>query len=149
MTFESIRNVVDQYLHLCSNGCSLPGDQNPMNWKHGGSITDHNGIKYEISPTRERPPPPERPQGRCKTASSVLHYKWSVEGGGFFQGDAKASIEKQMRGCGAVTAFKFEYFSAPRDDGTEWRASGTLPWTISDHCVAKAVKSAGGFSSRC
>lgn len=53
------------------------------------------------------------------------------------------------RRCESSTAFKFEYFSAPQDDSTEVRASGNLPWTISDHCVAKAVKSAGGFSSRC
>jgi hypothetical protein len=120
-----------------------------MNWKHGGSITDNNSIKYTITPTQPRPPPPSSPQGHCEAHYWPSHWAWQVSGGGFSQGDTRAAIESNMRGCGAVTAFKFEYYDKPQADGTEWWSSGTLPIFMSDHCVAKAVRSAGGFESWC
>jgi hypothetical protein len=72
-----------------------------------------------------------------------------VWGGGFESSNHGKELERQIRGCGAVTAWKFNYFDAPDADGTEWHASGTLPITISSHCLAKAVKNAGGFDSKC
>jgi hypothetical protein len=120
-----------------------------MNWKHGGSISDKNGVKYTITPTQTRPPPPSLANGRCKAKYRVWGYSWEVWGGGFESSNHGEELKRQIRGCGAVTAWKFNYFDVPDADGTEWHASGTLPITISSHCLAKAVKNAGGFESNC
>ena len=122
-----------------------------MNWKHGGTISDNNDIKYTIRPVKTRPPPPKGPVGHCDAKNRVLFYSWNVWGGGFASSDygqSKGALKDQISGCGAVTRWKFEYVS-PGEDGVEWHASGTLPITISNHCLAKAVKSAGGFESNC
>lgn len=134
---------------LVSNGCSLPGTDNVMNWKHGGSISDNNGIKYSITPTQSRPPAPEHPYGQCNVQGHLWGYSWDLWGAGFANSDFGAELLRQVRGCGAVTAWKFEYFDEPAPDGTEWHAQGTLPLFISDHCLGKAIKSAGGFTSKC
>lgn len=134
---------------LClSNGCSLPGDDNPMNWKHGGSITDNNGITYTIAPTESRLAPPNSPQGRCDAKRHIWGYTWNVYGRGFADSDWGRRLLSEIRGCGAVTAWKFKY-GGDLPANTEWHASGTLPLTISNHCLAKAVRSAGGYSSNC
>jgi hypothetical protein len=121
-----------------------------MNWKHGGSMSDKNDIKYTIEPTQTRSPPPSSPQGTCKAKAQVLfHYTWEVSGGGWKDGDTKAALRKKMGECGLMTKWKFDYYDEPQSDGTEWHASGTLPWAIADHCVAWAVEAAGGFPSKC
>ncbi|KAF2814446.1 uncharacterized protein BDZ99DRAFT_237679 [Mytilinidion resinicola] len=72
---------------LNSDGCSLPGDNNVMNWKHGGSMSDNNGVKYTIIPTQNRPPPPISPQGECYAVPHWWGYRWHFYGGGFADSD--------------------------------------------------------------
>ena len=123
-----------------------------MNWKHGGSMSDNNGIKYTIAPTQTRPSPPSSPQGHCNADYHWWGYSWDVWGGGFANSDygqASGGVRGQIKGCGAVTAWKFDYLSSSPGDGVEWYASGTLPLLISSHCLAKVIKSAGGFQSNC
>src|ERR1700753_3865238 len=93
-----------------SNGCSLPGDNNKMNWKHGGTMSDNNGVKYTITPTQSRPPPPSSPQGECNAVYHWWGYSWDVWGGGFANSDhgaSKGGLEDNIKGCGAVTAWTF------------------------------------------
>ncbi|KAF2166025.1 hypothetical protein M409DRAFT_23753 [Zasmidium cellare ATCC 36951] len=137
------------YLSVLNNGCSLPGTNNAMNWKHGGSMSDNNGIRYSIVPTRDRTPAPSIPYGQCSSIGHIWGYSWELRGVGFAGSDFGAELQRQIRGCGVVTGWKFEYFDAPASDGTEWHAQGTLPLFISDHCFGKAIKSAGGFPSKC
>lgn len=115
-------------------------------------MSDNNDIKYTITPTRNRPPPPSSPQGVCNADSHWWGYSWDVWGGGFANSDFGGSSEgllKQIRGCGVVTGWTFTYYDTPQADGIEWHASGTLPLLISSHCLARAVESAGGFHSNC
>jgi len=121
-----------------------------MNWKHGGSISDNNGIRYIIAPTQDRPPPPDSPRGQCNAAAHMWGYSWDVWGGGFANSDygqSSGGLSAQISGCGLVTSWHFEYYDPPMPDGVEWYASGTLPLWISDHCLAKAVRSAGGYET--
>ena len=123
-----------------------------MNWKHGGTISDNNGVKYTISPTRDRPSAPSSPLGGCRAVWHWWGYSWDVWGGGFAnsdRGQAKGGLLAQIRGCGAVTGSTFDYYDTAQENGIEWHASGTLPLFISDHCLARAVRSAGGFESNC
>lgn len=136
------------YMGVLNNDCSIGGDANPMNWKHGGAMSDNNGVKYTITPTQERPPPPSSPQGFCQAQRTWWGYNWDVYGGGFESSDHGTELSRQISGCGAVTQFKFDYFTTP-DGNKEWHASGTLPLFISDHCLGAAVASSGGYSMNC
>jgi hypothetical protein len=47
---------------LHSKGCNISQDgSNPMDRKHGGVASDSDPIKYTVSLTQERPPPPSNP----------------------------------------------------------------------------------------
>ncbi|CAD0112709.1 unnamed protein product [Aureobasidium uvarum] len=118
-----------------------------MNWKHGGSISDNNNISYKISPTQSRPPPPAVPLGTCKAPIKPFrpYYSVTISGGGFSNSDNGAALNREFQNCGATTAWRFNYFDAPAEDGTEWEAYGQLPLFISSHCVRRAIRRVGGF----
>lgn len=136
----------EYYMGVLNNDCSIGGPANPMNLKHGGTMSDNNGVKYTITPTRTRPPPPSKPQGECSVTWFIFGYAWSVSGGGFASSDYGAELLKQMQGCGVVANWGFDYDQKGR---YEWTAHGTLPLLISSHCVGAAIASAGGFQSDC
>lgn len=48
------------------DGCDVPsGDSNPLDWKHGGQMSDNNEVTYAINPTTLRPLAPDSPQAKC------------------------------------------------------------------------------------
>ena len=55
---------------------------------------------------------------------------------------------KELRGCGALTNWNFEYYDKPASDGTEWHAWGRLP-IGTRRCVSRAIKSSGGLDAGC
>ena len=122
-----------------------------MNWKHGGSITDANGIKYTIEPTRTRPPPPEAPFGTCKAVHEFWMPYWqiTVTGAGSLHTDKGQALHQEFSNCGLSKWWTFEYYDEPAEDGTEWEAYGTLPLLfIPPHCAARAVERAAGFRNK-
>lgn len=133
-----------------SNNCSPEGDDNPMNWKHGGSIADHNGVTYTVEPTRTRPPPPDAPFGECHSPHKFArpYYSVTVTGAGSLFTDWGRPLLKELRECGWTTAWTFEYFDEPAEDGTEWQAYGQIPLLIPPHCARTAVGKAAGFVNK-
>lgn len=126
----------------------MPGDQNKVNWKHGGSLADKNGIKYTIEPRQKRPPPPDAPFGHCKAPFRVLFYAVIVTGAGHLSSDWCKGLHKEFKNCGATMAWSFKYYDEPAEDGAEWEAYGQLPALISGHCARRAVDRAAGFSNK-
>ena len=150
--FQIFQDECNYYLGVVTNGCNVPnGDSNPMNWKHGGSISDHNNVTYTVKPNANRPSAPSAPLGNCKSWYKFLWATFDVYGAGFANSDygqASGGLLDQIRGCGAVTGWNFEYNTSPSSDGTEWHAWGKLP-IGTRRCVGRAVKSAGGFTGGC
>lgn len=128
-----------------SHQCNEQSEANPMNWKHGGSMKDHNGIRYTITPESTRPPPPKKPVGYRIFIYHLWGYEWYVQGGGFASSDYGERLLKEVKGCGAVTGWQFSYKEDDPIGDTEWWAAGTLPLFIRSGCFERAIKSAGGF----
>lgn len=152
LKFEVFEEECNFYLNNIMNGCDAPqGASNPMNWKHGGHISDHNQVTYTISPQANRPPPPDKPVGICWGWYKPYGTQWYVYGGGFASsqwGQEDGGLLAQIHGCSAVTSWKFDYYAQPAADGTEWSASGTLTLGMRG-CLGRAVASAGGYSGSC
>ena len=148
--FEVFEDECNYYLKTVMNSCDIPSPaSNPLNWKHGGSIADHNNVLYTISPIPDRAPAPDKPVGNCWSWWKGIFASFDVYGGGFASGDfGQSSVLTQLRGCGALTNWGFEYYQTAAADGTEWHAWGRLP-IGTRACVGRAVESAGGYSGWC
>ena len=150
--YQVFQDECSYYLSVVMNGCDAPnGKSNPMNWKHGGSISDYNKITYSVTPNENRPSAPSAPLGSCTSWYKVFYATFDVYGAGFANSDygqAPGGLLDQLRGCGVVTGWTFEYNTSPSSDGTEWHAYGSLPIGTRG-CVGSAVTSAGGFTGGC
>ncbi|KAF4984916.1 hypothetical protein FDECE_16982 [Fusarium decemcellulare] len=128
-----------------------------MNWKSGGSYVRNDGAyTYEVNPTRKnRPwPPPEDPVGTCKGWYHVLWSSYEIEGGGFSTWDhGQQTMRPSMDGCYGLgtTAWDFEYYDEPTEDGYEWKLKFKTPIWVRSRCFKnnKVVKAAGGWTDGC
>ena len=152
LNFQIFSDECNYYMSTIMNGCDVPSaGSNPLNWKHGGNMNDHNGVSYTITPNANRAPPPNKPLGNCASHYKFLWATFDVYGCGWADSDFgqdPGGVLAQLKGCGAVTNWGFEYYDTPASDGTEWHASGRLP-IGTRRCVSRAVTSSGGFSAGC
>ncbi|KAF7186645.1 Lipase 1 [Pseudocercospora fuligena] len=148
-SFEIFEEECQYYMSVINNGCSIPDPNESLNWKHGGTMTDYNGIKYTINPTWLRPDPPTKPVGHCRVGWHGHYYDWEIWGAGFANGDWGSTLLAELQRCGNVKEWTFSYYDKPASDGTEWHASGTIPFPTWNHCIARAISLAGGFDSNC
>lgn len=152
LNYQVFADECNYYLGTIMDGCNIPsGNSNPMNWKHGGSMKDNNGVAYTIAPNANRAPAPERPLGNCLSWYKFFYATFDVYGGGWADsdfGETSGGVLTQLKGCGTVTGWNFEYYNNPASDGTEWHARGKLP-VGTRKCVGRAVTSSGGFSGGC
>ena len=153
LNFQIFPDECNYYMGTIMDGCDVPTSDgsNPSNWKHGGNMNDHNGVSYTIAPNANRAPPPNKPLGSCTSRYKFLWDSFDVYGGGWADSDFgqdPGGVMAQLRGCGKVTQWRFDYYDTPASDGTEWHASGRLPiWTR--RCVGRAVTTSGGFTGGC
>ena len=153
LNFQIFSDECKYYMGTIMDGCDVPNSagSNPMNWKHGGTMNDHNGVSYTITPNANRASPPNKPLGNCVSWYKVLFATFDVYGGGWADsdfGNDPGGVLTQLKGCGKVTKWSFQYYDTPASDGTEWHASGRLP-IGTGRCVSRAVASSGGFSAGC
>ncbi|KAL8792559.1 MAG: hypothetical protein Q9195_004858 [Heterodermia aff. obscurata] len=129
--YQIFADECNYYLSTISNGCDVPsGGSNPMNWKGGGIMSDHNNITYTVTPRANRAPAPNAPLGSCKSWYKFFYATFDVYAGGWADSDygqSSGGLLAQLRGCGVVTGWQFEYYDAPASDGMEWHAWGKLP----------------------
>ncbi|KAI9829475.1 MAG: hypothetical protein M1819_006295 [Sarea resinae] len=149
LSFQIFQDECNYYMSTIMDGCDVPSvSTNVMNFKHGGSMKDNNGISYQIVPNVARAPAPAQAIGNCNSWWKPVWQTFDVYGGGWADSDFGKSLQKQIQGCGLMSKWKFQYFDEPHPDGTEWHASGRLPiWTRK--CVGRAITSAGGFTGGC
>lgn len=150
--FQIFADECNFYMSTIMNGCDVPvNGVNPMNWKHGGHMKDNNGVSYTITPNANRAPPPYKTLGSCTSWYKFFWASFDVYGGGWADSDFgqdPGGVLDQMRGCGYVTQWGFDYYDTPASDGTEWHAYGRLP-IGTRRCVGSAVASSGGFGDGC
>jgi hypothetical protein len=128
---------------------------NAMNWKFGGQYV-RGEATYEINIKRDnRPwPPPEEAYGSCKGWYKFLFSSYTLYGAGFSTWDwGQKTLLDSMTGCygHGTTAWKFEYFDEPDEDGNEWKATFNTPIWVRSRCFKnnKVVKGAGGYTNGC
>jgi hypothetical protein len=119
-------------------------------WKLGGAVIwgDETYVYY-ITPKHERPlPAPGKLPGKCDVWYKFLWDSFTVYGGGWAGNDhGQNKLLPNLRRCGALTKWKFEYLEEPFEDGMEWKATGRLPIGAQQwNCVRKAVVDSGGPS---
>lgn len=152
LNYQVFADECNYYLGTIMDACDVPnGDSNPMNWKHGGSMKDNNGVAYTVAPNTNRAPAPDKPLGSCTSWYKGFYATFDVYGGGWADSDygqSPGGLLTQLKGCGAVTGWSFEYYNSPASDGTEWHAWGKLP-IGTRRCLGRAVPSSGGFSGGC
>ena len=152
LNFQIFPDECKYYMNTIMNGCDVPsGGSNPSNWKHGGNMNDHNSVSYTITPNANRASPPDKPLGNCLSWYKFFWATFDVYGGGWADSDFgqdPGGVLAQLRGCGAVTKWGFDYYDTPASDGTEWHAYGRLPIGTRG-CVGRAVASSGGFAGKC
>jgi hypothetical protein len=126
-----VRSVID--------GCdgNRPVD-NPSNYKFGGTFTTSSGWKFEMEPLHE-----QKNDADCDVSYRFSINFFEIRGKNF--PDAKlgkdgAGLLKELRGCGVVIKWNFEY--TPKDVKYQWYASGILPIGTKS-CVGSAAMTAG------
>lgn len=135
------------------DGCDGNSDDNPMNWKSGGSYAN-GAFTYNIAPVRtNRPfPVPKEPSAQC---TGVYHGAWTrynIRGAGWATWDKG---QKTLRGNSTrcfglgLTGWYFEYFDKPDSNGYEWLAKFNSPVFTEARCYAnnKVQKWSGGPSN--
>lgn len=86
--FQIFPDECNYYLGTIMDGCDVPSpSSNPSNWKHGGSMNDHNGVLYTITPNAARAPPPDAPLGNCNSKYKFWYASFDVYGGGEYDCD--------------------------------------------------------------
>ncbi|KAJ4159694.1 hypothetical protein NW765_013683 [Fusarium oxysporum] len=148
-----VNQCIDSFKKLIHN-CDT---NRRLNWKTGGKyVRDDGAYTYEVSPTRyNRPwPPPEYAQGTCKGWYHFSHSSYTIEGGGFSTWDfGQKTMRPSMNGCYGLgtTAWNFEYYDEPTEDGYEWKLTFNTPVFVRSRCFKnnKVVKDAGGWTDGC
>jgi hypothetical protein len=126
-------------------------------WKYGGGYTFSEGkddkrvdvYSYSVDPRRDRPSPiPEKLPSHCDVWFKFFNgYDEFFVSGGLWAGDdwGQSKLLPNLRRCGLVMSWKFEYRAEPGQDGLEWDAYGTLPIGAQQwNCVRQAVVDSGG-----
>ncbi|RKK34507.1 hypothetical protein BFJ66_g14384 [Fusarium oxysporum f. sp. cepae] len=148
-----VNQCIDSFKKLIHN-CDT---NRRLNWKTGGKyVRDDGAYTYEVNPTRyNRPwPPPEYAQGTCKGWYHFSHSSYTIEGGGFSTWDfGQKTMRPSMNGCYGLgtTAWNFEYYDEPMEDGYEWNLTFNTPVFVRSRCFKnnKVVKGAGGRTDGC
>ena len=148
LPFKLSEDDCKRFMGQISVGCDGNNPKNPMNWKHGGTVTIDQ-VKYRIDPVAPRQAPPSTPGGGCDVTWSVFFDHFTIHGNGYASSDygqSSGGLLERLRNCGVVSNWTFDYGLG--DDGREWSAEGKLPIWLKG-CVAMAVKAAGGPSRAC
>lgn len=137
------------------NGCDGNDPENPMNWKFGGRYV-RGEYTYEINVKRDnRPwPPIKEAHGDCKGWYKVFYSDYKLHGAGWSTWDkGEDTLRPSIKGCLGlgITAWKFEYYDEPDEDGNEWGLSVNLPIWVRARCFKnnKVAIASGGFTDGC
>lgn len=120
-------------------------------WKLGGYYTISSGVDamytYLVKSKRERPTPaPTVLPASCKLEYKFFYNSVWIRGGGWADDEERRNLlAENVRRCGVVTAWKFDWYEEGSSDGMEWEAYGRLPiggrmWG----CVRQAIVDSGG-----
>jgi Alpha-galactosyl-binding fungal lectin len=133
-------------LGLVIDGCDTDNQNDPMNWKSGGSV-QVDKMTYHVQPAVVRQPAPKSPGAGCSSTYDGLydqHWIWGNGWGGYDWGSA---LEEQLKGCARLPS-TFHVSYGLGGDGREWTAMvRTGIWQKG--CVGHAIKSAGGPETKC
>ncbi|KAL5589167.1 hypothetical protein FOBRF1_015695 [Fusarium oxysporum] len=149
-------DVADYDVNQCIDSFNCDTNRR-LNWKTGGKyVRDDGAYTYEVSPTRyNRPwPPPEYAQGTFKGWYHFSHSSYTIEGGGFSTWDfSQKTMRPSMNGCYGLgtTAWNFEYYDEPTEEGYEWKLTFNTPVFVRSRCFKnnKIVKGASGWTDGC
>lgn len=150
-------DLTEQACNLAVNrildGCDGNDDNNPMNWKFGGSYIN-GAYTYNIAPARtKRPfPVPKEPSAKCTGVYHGFWTRYNIRGAGWATWDkGQKSLRPNSTHCFGLglTGWWFEYFDEPDSNGYEWLAKFNTPIWTEGRCYSnnKVQKGAGGPSN--
>lgn len=130
------------------DGC----DTNSHEWKHGGRFvwaTDPNSpdaeYTFNMRAKRARNTPVGKRVGKCDVWYKFWYDEFFISGGGFAGADhGQSQLLGNLRRCGVVSEWRFDYYDKIQDDGTEWNAYGRIPIGAQQwDCVRRAMVDSG------
>lgn len=150
-------DLTEQACNLAVNrildGCDGNDDNNPMNWKFGGTYVN-GAYTYKIAPVRtNRPfPVPKEPSAKCTGVCHGLWTRYNIRGAGWATWDkGQQSLRPNSTHCFGLglTGWWFEYFDEPDSNGYEWLAKFNSPVGTEARCYSnnKVQRGAGGPSN--
>ncbi|KAJ5153372.1 SGNH hydrolase [Penicillium canariense] len=150
-------DLTEQTCNLAVNhildGCDGNDDNNPMNWKFGGTYIN-GAYTYKIAPVRtNRPfPAPKEPSAQCTGVFHGFWTRYNIRGAGWATWDnGQKSLRPNSTHCfgKGLTGWWFEYFDEPDSNGYEWLAKFNSPVGTEARCYSnnKVQKGAGGPSN--
>lgn len=116
----------------------------------GSATTAAVSTTLATSTTKAPAPSPSPADVSCNCAYDFLFDQFTVSGKNFpadkldLDGTAGGGLEKQLKGCGALTDYKFQTLTND-SSGMQWKATGRLPIGVKA-CVGRAVQTVGGDS---
>jgi hypothetical protein len=144
--------VLDKCLAVMAeliDGC----DTDSATWKHGGGFTwatdpgsPDAEYSFSVRAQKERNWPIGAKKGKCDVWYKFPFYdEFYIYGGGFAGGDfGQNALLPNLRRCGPVHEWRFDYYPEIQDDGMEWNAYGRLPVGAQQwDCVRRAMVDSG------
>ncbi|KAL7944577.1 glycoside hydrolase family 18 protein [Trichoderma barbatum] len=115
-----------------------------MGWLTTSSTTRASSTTTATTTTTS-PPPPATPQATCKYFGGGPYYAFFVYYiAGWDTDDVESSLQKEEKGCGALTGWDWDYAKA-KDPSVSFN----LPLILKAGCVERAIASAGGPKISC
>ncbi|KAF2869219.1 hypothetical protein BDV95DRAFT_621072 [Massariosphaeria phaeospora] len=136
----------------------VTGCDGASRWKTGGVSRFQDGdddiYTFMFTPKHDRPSPvPSEAPGWCDVYFKFpAPYNEFYIYGGLWAGNdhGQGQLLPNVRRCGVVTDWEFEYYEEPDKDGYEWKAWGKIPIGAQQWgCIANAVKDSHGPEITC
>lgn len=134
-------DCIEHLYHTILEGCETYTQENPMDWKGGGSVTV-GPVRYRIDPLAKRRPYPQAPRGLFIPMWNQESYLYRIWGNGWLDSDYGKALENQLRSDCKLGEFRdFKYKLGDQD--TEWEVFARME----DRNI-ECVESAGRKASR-
>ncbi|KAL8979053.1 MAG: hypothetical protein Q9205_005523 [Flavoplaca limonia] len=133
-------DCVDEFQNQLVTGCDHDPNNNPHDYKFGGTYYSGDGWKFEFEPLAK-----QETKVACDMSYKFLYDSFEIRGknlpDGKFGKDG-GGLREELKGCGGWVG-KWRFERTPDDPNYEWFASGRVA-SFQGECVGNALETAGG-----